>query len=208
MTAPCSQRHADVPTTAWAMLAPATAGAGCARAVRVVYRQLVVGRRDSRRVRITHGPAADAACIHLTGGPLTPGRTTIPASTPPGVGAFIALDCKDSRLAGPENPRRQQPPAPRPPRGSRNHQLTAPRGTPSPPVPASGSLIHAQFPGAAARSCPGMPERSQRQGRAAGPPAGCPDAGEHRRALAQQARRSACLSALSDTERDERGQTD
>jgi len=34
-------------------------------------------------VRITYSPAADAACIHLTGGPLTPGPTTIPASTPP-----------------------------------------------------------------------------------------------------------------------------
>jgi hypothetical protein len=89
-------------------------------------------------VRITYGPAADAVHIHLTGGPLTPGRTTIQASTPPGVEAFIALDWKDNRLAGFENPRRQQPPAPRPPRGSRNHQLTAPRDTrPRPSRPAA-----------------------------------------------------------------------
>jgi hypothetical protein len=82
------------------------------------------------------------------------------------------------------------------------------QGHPSAPVPASGSLIHAQFPGPAARSCRRMPERSQRQGRAAGPPAGCPDAGEHRRAPVQQVRRSACRSDLSDTEKDERSQID
>jgi hypothetical protein len=38
----------------------------------------------NRNVRITYDPAADAACIHLTGQPLAPGRTTIQASTPPG----------------------------------------------------------------------------------------------------------------------------
>lgn len=72
-------------------------------------------------MRITYGPAANAVHIHLTGGPLTPGRTTIQASTPPGVEAFITLDWKDNRLAGFENPRRPQlaqdagtQPAPRP----------------------------------------------------------------------------------------------
>jgi transposase len=54
----------------------------------------------NRSVRITYHPAADAACIHLTGGPLTPGRTTVQAPTPPGTGGFIALDWKDDRLAG------------------------------------------------------------------------------------------------------------
>ncbi len=43
-------------------------------------------------MRITYDPAADAVYIHLTGQPLTPGRTTILASTPPGVEAFVALD--------------------------------------------------------------------------------------------------------------------
>ena len=51
-------------------------------------------------MRITYDPAADAAYIHLTGGPLTPGRTTIQASTPPGVEAFVALDWKGDRLVG------------------------------------------------------------------------------------------------------------
>lgn len=53
-------------------------------------------------MRITCDTAADAACIHLTGEPLTPGRTTIQAGTPPAAGGFIALDWKDGRLAGPE----------------------------------------------------------------------------------------------------------
>jgi hypothetical protein len=53
-------------------------------------------------VRITCDTAADAVCIHLTGEPLTPGRTTIQAGTPPAAGGFIALDWKDGRLAGPE----------------------------------------------------------------------------------------------------------
>jgi hypothetical protein len=53
----------------------------------------------NRNVRITCDPA-DAACIHLTGGRLTRGRTSIPATPPPGVQAFIVLDWKDDRLIG------------------------------------------------------------------------------------------------------------
>jgi uncharacterized protein YuzE len=55
-------------------------------------------------VRITYDPAADAACIHLTSAPLTPGRTTLQTPTPPGTSGFIALDWKDGRLAGIEIP--------------------------------------------------------------------------------------------------------
>jgi uncharacterized protein YuzE len=51
-------------------------------------------------VRITYDPAADAACIHLTGDPLTPGRTTVQAPTPPAITGFIAPDWKDGRLVG------------------------------------------------------------------------------------------------------------
>lgn len=51
-------------------------------------------------MRITYHPAADAACIHLTSDPLTPGRTTLQAPTPPGTEGFIALDWKDDRLVG------------------------------------------------------------------------------------------------------------
>jgi uncharacterized protein YuzE len=51
-------------------------------------------------VRITYDPAADAVYVHLTGRPLTPGRTTIQASTPPGVEALIALDWQGDRLVG------------------------------------------------------------------------------------------------------------
>ena len=54
----------------------------------------------NRNVRITYDPAADAVYIHLTGQPLTPGRTTIQAPTPPGTEGFVALDWKDGRLAG------------------------------------------------------------------------------------------------------------
>jgi uncharacterized protein YuzE len=56
--------------------------------------------RHNRRVRITYDPAADAACIHLTGQPLAPGRTTLQAPTPPGASGFVALDWKDGRLVG------------------------------------------------------------------------------------------------------------
>ena len=55
-------------------------------------------------MRITYDAAADAACIHLTGEPLTPGRTTIQAGTPPAIDGFIALDWKDGRLVGLEIP--------------------------------------------------------------------------------------------------------
>jgi hypothetical protein len=51
-------------------------------------------------VRITYDPAAGAACIHPAGGPLTPGRTTIQAGSPPGAEAFAALGWKGDRLAG------------------------------------------------------------------------------------------------------------
>ena len=51
-------------------------------------------------MRITYDPAADAACIHLTSSPLTPGRTTLQAPTPAGTEGFIALDWKDGRLIG------------------------------------------------------------------------------------------------------------
>jgi uncharacterized protein YuzE len=51
-------------------------------------------------VRITYDPAADAVYLHLTSGPLSPGRSTTQASTPPGTEGFVALDWKDGRLAG------------------------------------------------------------------------------------------------------------
>ena len=54
----------------------------------------------NRNVRITYDPAADAVYIHLTRNPLTPGRTTLQAPTPPGTSGFIALDWKDGRLVG------------------------------------------------------------------------------------------------------------
>ena len=51
-------------------------------------------------MRITYDPAADAVYIHLTGQPLTAGRTTLQAPTPAGTSGFIALDWKDGRLVG------------------------------------------------------------------------------------------------------------
>jgi len=51
-------------------------------------------------VQITYDPTANAVYIHLTSEALTPGRTTIPASLPPGSEGFIALDWKDGRLVG------------------------------------------------------------------------------------------------------------
>jgi uncharacterized protein YuzE len=51
-------------------------------------------------VRITYDPDANAVYIHLTGDPLTPGRTTLQAPMPPGTDGFIALDWKDGRLVG------------------------------------------------------------------------------------------------------------
>jgi uncharacterized protein YuzE len=54
----------------------------------------------NQQVRITYDPAANAVYIHLTSEALTPGRTTIPASLPPGSEGFIALGWKDGRLVG------------------------------------------------------------------------------------------------------------
>ena len=51
-------------------------------------------------MRITYDPAANAVYIHLTSDPLSPGRTTLQAPTPPGIEGFIALDWKDDRLVG------------------------------------------------------------------------------------------------------------
>jgi uncharacterized protein YuzE len=51
-------------------------------------------------VRITNDPVADAAYLYLTDEELSPGRQSIQAATPPGVGAFIVLDWKDGRLIG------------------------------------------------------------------------------------------------------------
>ena len=51
-------------------------------------------------MRITYDPGGDAVYIHLTGQPLTPGRTTIQARTPPAIPGFVALDWKDGRLVG------------------------------------------------------------------------------------------------------------
>ena len=55
-------------------------------------------------MRITYDPAANAVYIHLTSDPLSPGRTTLQAPTPPGIEGFIALDWKDDRLVGIEIP--------------------------------------------------------------------------------------------------------
>jgi uncharacterized protein YuzE len=51
-------------------------------------------------VRITYDPVADAVYIHLTSGPLAPGRTTLQAPVPPGTSGFVALDWKDGHLVG------------------------------------------------------------------------------------------------------------
>ena len=51
-------------------------------------------------MRITYDPAADAAYVYLTGERLTRGRTSIPATPPEGVQAFVVLDWKDDRLVG------------------------------------------------------------------------------------------------------------
>ena len=51
-------------------------------------------------MRITCDPAADAAYVYLTGERLTRGRTSIPATPPEGIRAFVVLDWKDDRLVG------------------------------------------------------------------------------------------------------------
>ena len=51
-------------------------------------------------MRITYDPAADAAYVYLTGERLSRGRTSIPATPPEGVRAFVVLDWKDDRLVG------------------------------------------------------------------------------------------------------------
>ncbi len=51
-------------------------------------------------MRITYDATADAVYIYLTGQPLSPGRTTLQAGTPPAIDGFIALDWKYGRLVG------------------------------------------------------------------------------------------------------------
>jgi uncharacterized protein YuzE len=51
-------------------------------------------------MQITYDREADAVYVHLTEDPLTPGRNTIKADTPPGVAGFVALDWKHGRLIG------------------------------------------------------------------------------------------------------------
>ena len=51
-------------------------------------------------MRITYDPAPDAACIYLTGERLTRGRTSIRATPPEGIQAFVVLDWKADRLVG------------------------------------------------------------------------------------------------------------
>ncbi|MDQ6777197.1 MAG: DUF2283 domain-containing protein [Actinomycetota bacterium] len=51
-------------------------------------------------MRITYDRDANAAYIYLTDVELEAGRTTIPASLPPGLAGFVALDWKDDRLVG------------------------------------------------------------------------------------------------------------
>jgi hypothetical protein len=68
-------------------------------------RQLARRRAGQNHVvPITYDPGAGAARIHLTGDPLSPGRTTIQAGTPPAVPGFVAFDRKGDRLAGIEIP--------------------------------------------------------------------------------------------------------
>jgi len=57
-----------------------------------------------------------------SGDTLTPGRTTIQASTPPGADGFLArLERRPARR--PRDPRRQHPAPQRPPRNGRDHRL-------------------------------------------------------------------------------------
>jgi hypothetical protein len=92
----------------------------------------------------------------------------------------------------PGDPRRKLPPAPRPPRGSQNHRLTAPfpEPRPFPPRPSQDQ----PDPCHAARSCQ---DAGAQPGVKAGPqarPQGCLDAGEHRHTLAKRGERAPALT--------------
>ena len=79
----------------------------------LVYRQLVADRRGTiEDVRITYDPAADAVYIHLTGEPLTPGRTTIQAPTPARHRRLHRARLERRPPRRHRDPRRQHPPPP------------------------------------------------------------------------------------------------
>ena len=141
----------------------------------------------SRRVRITYGPAADAVYIHLTGGPLTPGP-------PPSRPAPRPASTHSSRSTG----KTTGSPASKIPRPAAACTTTSPRKPKSSAGRAQGTPVRARpsqrqpdpwsnFPVPPPAAAPGGRNAASAK---AGPqaPAGCLDAGEHRRALAQQAR--------------------
>ena len=51
-------------------------------------------------MRISYGPEADAAYIHLTEALLMPGRDSVPCDSPEGMYAFVVLDWKDGKIVG------------------------------------------------------------------------------------------------------------
>ncbi len=52
-------------------------------------------------MQITYDRQADAVYVHLTDGPLPPGRTSsVQARAPEGVEAFVVLDWRDDCLVG------------------------------------------------------------------------------------------------------------
>ena len=153
----------------------------------VAYRQLVADAQG--RIGACGSPTTPQPTPSTSTSPASRSRRAAPPSRPAPRPALTPSSRSTGRVTASSASRSSTPAAactktsPAKPRSSAD-RAAAPKGT----IPAGPTEQPDPSPSPPRRpQLPGKPERSQRQRRAAGPPQGCLDAGEHRHTLAQQA---------------------